>query len=89
MIDVSPFMPALNQMILQGDWLSQPPCWTTKFALEMYQSEEKTKAEVVAMVEESKLTLLDAYQTTESNTDTFSYNTTLTTLNQILTAFTE
>jgi hypothetical protein len=41
------------------------------------------------MVEESKLSLLDAYQTTGESTDTYTYNTVLTTLNNIIAAFSE
>ena len=52
MIDVSPYMPPLNEMILQGDWLAQPPCWSTKFALESYQGGTKTQPEVLAMADE-------------------------------------
>lgn len=89
MIDVSPYMPPLNEMILQGDWLVQPPCWSTKFALESYQGGTKTQAEVLAMVEESKLALLDSYQTTGESTDTYTYNTVLTTLNNIIAVFSE
>ena len=89
MIDVSPYMPPLNEMILQGDWLAQPPCWSTKFALESYQGGTKTQPEVLAMAEEAKLTLLDSYQTTGESTDTYSYNTTLSTLNAIIAEFSE
>lgn len=89
MIDVTPFMPALNEIILQGDALAQPPCWTAKFAIESYQGGTKTKAESLEMLEISKSDLYDSYYVTGSNTDTYSYNTAMTTINNLIAAFTE
>lgn len=89
MIDVTPFMPALNEMILQGDALAKPPCWASKFALESYQGGTKTQAECLTMIEDAKANLVDSYYVTGTSTDTYSYNTTATTLDNLIAAFTE
>lgn len=89
MIDITPYMPPLNEMILQGDALAKPPCWSSKFALESYQGGTKTQAEALAMIQEAKANLIDSYYVTGESTDTYSYNTAATTLDSMIAAFSE
>jgi len=86
MIDVSQFMPPLNEMIITGDRLVQPSCWSTKFALESYASQAMTSSEVLAMVQDAKNNLDSTIENTsvESN---YSTQTTYAVLQQILDQF--
>jgi hypothetical protein len=86
MIDVSLFMPLLNEMIITGDKLVQPSCWSTKFALESYSAGNMTAEQVVEMVTDAKTNLDSIIENTgeESN---YSTSTTYDVIQQILNQF--
>lgn len=87
MIDVNPFMPILNEMIVTGDPIVQPSCWSVKFALESYIAKTITSEQVVEMAIESKENLTSAVNL--NNTDiSYSITSTYTVLDQIIEQFT-
>lgn len=88
MIDVNPFMPILNEMIVTGDALVKPSCWSVKLALESYVANVMTSDQVLEMVIESKNDL-DSAVNLSGDESNYSIVSTYTVLNQIIEAFTE
>ena len=87
MIDVSPYIPELHKLMNEGDFEVQPACRVCELYLSLYTEGKKTKSEVLAAAENSKLEVIDMYHTHNLNANTYSYNTAVSTINAIITAF--
>lgn len=87
MIDVNPFMPILNEMIVTGDSLVKPSCWSVKLALESYVANVMTSDQVLEMAIDSKNNLDSAINLSEDKSN-YSIVSTYNVLREIIEAFT-
>ena len=84
MIDVTPFMPALNEMILQGDALGRHHAGLLNLLSNLIKVAQKP-SRCLTMVEDAKanpIGFISCYWLC----DTYSYNTTATTLDNLIAA---